>query len=499
MENFDDLMRHKYDTDDPAGRFEFREEYWEQALALIEAEEARRRRKMLLWWWFAGALVLGGCVAWWAFGRLGYTDAVGDKNAKPPASTMATDPRQTASNEPVATVPDAVSETPASQDRLIAAPVATHKNSSSIQSTNQPNGIPSHKTRKSTKGGSGNTALTNSGTIHPTTAAARNTAQNTSSNTAQNTSLNTAGNTTGNTPEITPATTNNSAAGTTLSAANGQAPTSKNGADAAAAIDSVATNPVQKPSDNPAIQKLLESLWLLPVPLKTVVSTNPAPLSQPAMVAAEDAAPTTEPVKNKRFSVELASAVLLSQASVDQRQVGFTSGLAARYKLRPRWSLTAGVNARFLPGNWVDTVGITVTDSVHYSFGFSRIRSERRSAGLLNLEIPIAAVWQFKAFEVEAGVAPGQLLYALDRFKQTQETSLEGLSTTKNRLERADMELLQRTYFNTFAGVAWRFSSNGSLTLRGNYRFGNISKATAEDAAIKAGLGIEAGLRFKLF
>ncbi|HRI58158.1 MAG TPA: hypothetical protein PK228_00465, partial [Saprospiraceae bacterium] len=72
-------MRKKFNTDPdtPGDRFEFREEYWEQAKTLIEAEEARRRkrRRWLLWWLFAGLLVGAGC--WvlaggeWQWGNIG--------------------------------------------------------------------------------------------------------------------------------------------------------------------------------------------------------------------------------------------------------------------------------------------------------------------------------------------------------------------------------------------------------------------------------------------
>ncbi|MDO8969440.1 MAG: hypothetical protein Q7U74_02060, partial [Saprospiraceae bacterium] len=55
MDNIDDLMRQKFDADDPAARFEFQEEYWEQAQALLEQTEARRRKRR----WMIWILVLG--------------------------------------------------------------------------------------------------------------------------------------------------------------------------------------------------------------------------------------------------------------------------------------------------------------------------------------------------------------------------------------------------------------------------------------------------------
>ena len=65
MENIDDFMQRKFDSDDPAERFPFREEYWEQAQALIEADEQRRRkRRRFLFWWFSGAALIGVGALW---------------------------------------------------------------------------------------------------------------------------------------------------------------------------------------------------------------------------------------------------------------------------------------------------------------------------------------------------------------------------------------------------------------------------------------------------
>ncbi|MFN0037526.1 MAG: hypothetical protein ACKVUS_20890, partial [Saprospiraceae bacterium] len=68
MENIDDLMRQKFDSDNPSERFEFREEYWEQAQALLEQEEARRRRRWRWGWLFFTGLLgaIGLCTWLWA-------------------------------------------------------------------------------------------------------------------------------------------------------------------------------------------------------------------------------------------------------------------------------------------------------------------------------------------------------------------------------------------------------------------------------------------------
>jgi Outer membrane protein beta-barrel domain len=50
MENLDDMFKQSLAQDDPAARFDFREEYWQQAVQLLEADERRRKRRMIFWW-----------------------------------------------------------------------------------------------------------------------------------------------------------------------------------------------------------------------------------------------------------------------------------------------------------------------------------------------------------------------------------------------------------------------------------------------------------------
>ena len=66
MENIDELMRQKFDSDNPGERFEFQEEYWEQAQALLEQDEARRRRRL---WFLFGLLLALALLAWFLLGQ----------------------------------------------------------------------------------------------------------------------------------------------------------------------------------------------------------------------------------------------------------------------------------------------------------------------------------------------------------------------------------------------------------------------------------------------
>jgi hypothetical protein len=59
MNDIDDLMRQKFEADIPSERFVFREEYWEQARALLEQADREKRRRWLLFLLLVGACLLG--------------------------------------------------------------------------------------------------------------------------------------------------------------------------------------------------------------------------------------------------------------------------------------------------------------------------------------------------------------------------------------------------------------------------------------------------------
>ena len=61
-------MRQKFDSDDPGERFEFQEEFWEQAQVLLEQEEKRRRGAF---WLFFGLAVAVGLLAWFLLSTSG--------------------------------------------------------------------------------------------------------------------------------------------------------------------------------------------------------------------------------------------------------------------------------------------------------------------------------------------------------------------------------------------------------------------------------------------
>jgi Outer membrane protein beta-barrel domain len=65
MENLDDMFQQSLAHDEPAARFEFREEYWQQAVLLLEADERRRKRRIIFWWSSAAVAALALVATFW--------------------------------------------------------------------------------------------------------------------------------------------------------------------------------------------------------------------------------------------------------------------------------------------------------------------------------------------------------------------------------------------------------------------------------------------------
>ncbi len=487
MENLDDLMRQKYDNDDPAGRFEFREEYWEQARALIEADEARRRKKRrwLLWWTFAGALLIGAAVCWWPLAT-GDGRQSGSMEQRIDSTVIMPESSSPVTNtSPLSTIPEQSSKDPDATNKMSAtANIPGQKLDNATAFTDKNNLTNNKKQQKAPlfnpKNGQGNKIAPVAGT----TGNYPKGFQNDLSATAQTAVLSKGARALETESNRTSAAGQETLATGALPASTGF-PGSENANNTAIPAPEEASK---------SLEKILEQLFTLPLPFPPVSSErswkhNMAPTETVPM------ANQIKPVKDQRFSLGVSAAAMAYKASPDRRWLGFSGAAVAAYQWNKTWSASVGLGVRYQPGNWIDSTGEALS-SLRYSFGFASIISEQRAVGLLSLEIPIAATWHRRAFSLEAGVAPGRLLYALNRFKQTTESSFEAEKVTRNRLERGDLAPFGKFYANTFAGAAWRFTRNTSISLRGNYRFGAIVNASTEDPGIKGGASVELGIRW---
>ncbi len=486
MENIDDFMQRKFDSDDPAERFPFREEYWEQAQALIEADEHRRlkRRRFLFWWFFSGLLVGAGALWLW-LGQPGQASewASGKDAAQPGVVTPAapslknTLPGNDKSN--IATTPGSTNASSESgsgnslknidnqQDRVgegqVQAGSTPEKTKetlsvSALPGVRKPALAPPKNNRKAP-------AAEKPDSIEKSTVPGDPSSENNSPARAKTTEQNAA------IKQVTSILPDNQAP------APANVPVSPG--DSTQATDAVPTVSV-------ALLEVLE----LPFPRALRDRKNLVFHKTPKKYAAE-----IKPVSDKRFVWGAATSV-----STWKSGTGYTAGIFGNYRLNAPWSLTAGLQLRYLPPPTTDPLPDSseqVSVQYRYSFGFERTEWRRTTVGLYYLEIPLAARWQRGRLGLEAGVAPGILLRARDQVTQTLESSLGGIETPTKRFETGEKSKFRRGYFSTFVLAEWRVVSRLGLTLRGNYRPGSILKPVENVEFEKYALGLDIGLRWR--
>ena len=492
VKNIDDLMQQKYDNDDPNGRFAFREEYWEQALALIEADEARRRKKRrwLLWWCLAGMLLVAAGYGFWGeFSNTIEAKAAGQVEKS------------------IVAAPDQENKQEAKAQRA--------KNNAASEKGQEANAQMASNTTGNKKGQGANLQEASNNTENKKGKGLRGkTIKNNGTQKTKNTSQLSVdplpiGQQAGKT-EAAPndlntrkAPANSSISQYPLSASNAASTSTdpNNPLMPGQPLPNSNTGiPAQSQSDNALAQdqtlkSLFAPIYALPLPMDTVSSNRTSTGKKPSAVTAPPVK-QIKPIRDSRYTLGFAAATAAYQPAPDKRWLGFSGGFFGSYKLSESWSASIGLGLRYQPGHWLDTAGNLQTESLRYSFGFESLKTQRRALGLLSLEIPIAAAWHRGAFAAEAGIAPGRLLVALERYEETSESSLNALKTTLNRLERGETNIYHQYYANAFAGLEWKFIQNASINLRGNYRFGAILKAALEDPSIKGGSNLELGLKW---
>lgn len=487
MENIDDFMQRKFDSDDPAERFPFREEYWEQAQALIEADEQRRRkRRRFLFWWFFSGLLVGAGALWLWLGQPGQASewAAGKDAAQPGVVSPATPPLKN-------TLPGSDKSTEAKTS------VSTKESSESV-SDNSSKNIDNQQDRvgeeelktgsapEKTKEPLASSALP--GARKPASAPLKNNRKAPSAEQPYNIEKSAVPGdllSENNRPSRTKTTEQNEAVKqVTSNVPDNQAPAQAN-------APVLPDNSIQATDAAPTVRIALLEVLELPFPPVLHARKNLVFHKTPKKYAAE-----IKPVSDKRFVWGAAASV-----STWKSGTGYTAGIFGNYRLNAPWSLTAGLGLRYLPLATADPLPADSSEQIsvqyRYSFGFERTEWRRTAVGLYYLEIPLAVRWQQGRLGVEAGVAPGVLLRARDQVTQTIESSLGGIETPVKRFETGEKTNFRRGYFSTFVLAEWRVVSGLGLTLRGNYRPGSILKPVENVAFEKYALGLDMGLRWR--
>lgn len=450
MENLDELMRQKFASDDPVERFEFREEYWEQAQVLIERDEARRRWRL---WLFIGLLVALDLLVW--FLAVQHPGGISQNNQKP-HSTLGK----------------------AQWD----APLSGH--TQKLEPDNQKNPVPDKFHPKEIgKMEAPKPATKSNMPLMHLAATKEGLAAKTNDN---------------------PATETRQQRPSALTDRAGEREGEKN-------LQLEAGQPENaKPND--LVLTTEASSWasipiaFLPTPLRPLTMPAPRPHAPPTVPtwAKEPIAKNIKPIENQRFSLGLTLAGSANQTDTSGRWAGWALGVFGNYRLNKHWSLSLGGQWRFLPGHSAFTQAPDSENPGHvaqlrYSFGFQRKEWNAETRGLHYLELPVSARWGHGRWGLDAGVAAGALLLVQNRTEYTEESSLEAAKTVVDRTVKGNAAPYNPGYVAAFAGGEYWLSNRFSVTARGQYRFTAVVKSLGEGVK-NSGLGnVELGLRVRLF
>ena len=509
MENIDDLMRQKFDSDDPGERFEFQEEYWAQAQALLEREEERRRRWL---WLFIGLWLAIALLAWFLIDQSGILSqnktGIGDSTT----STEKTEKQINLEGAPTLGEQETKAEAGGqiSSDRkekhgsAITEAQASNKKTSPLsqgnatyksKNSNSKSQASDPKTRnkyKSWKGldqrNSSETAVETSnlseGTV--TTGEAASSLLNTDPS-QQSRNL-------------------QKQAGRPQDAIDERTKNELNSKDIPVTnqpINQLTNQPINQSTNQPINQSTNQPITNLPTPLTPfpIPTRDVAPKKVPVPLK-EPIANTPNPVSDKRFSfgLSMAGAAYQKTESTD-KWAGWVLGAFGDYRLNKNWSLMLGAQWRFLPGHAAgeDSLNPVSVEQLRYSFGYKNELWQRETRGLHYLEIPFSVRWQKDRWGLEGGGAVGRLLAVQNQTKHTVSSSLEPTKTTITKFVKGNTQPYNQVNFSAFAGVAYRLNNRLSLTSRVQYRFTPVFKPDIERVKNKGFGHVEVGLRVRLF
>lgn len=474
MENLDDLMRKKFDSDDPAGRFEFREEFWEQAQVLIEADEARRkkRRRRVLWWWFlfAGLAIGSWQLAEWSSRREHAAEQSRQTNS--PANTgAARNETQSASGNKHTTTPDAAGTEQAtsgvSGKNNPETPSATTSATGHNTTDNQHNTTNNNRQSTSPKGGDPNEKQSR---FAPS---ARPKDRKNGAKEGPNTSRPTS-----TAPQVSAPVnsgTGNSSAAESVDKQNGQNIASET---PSATADSGAVQTSAAPDATTTPLGLLPTLsGLLDLPQRSLKMPGAAAENTPI-----------KPARESKWRLGVAVTGSAGQVSLDNKRLGASAGIVLQRRLTPALSASAGLRWRYLSGTWARDTIPTESTQLRYSFGFVRDEWSLRGRGQHFLEIPLALRWQRNRLTVEAGVSAGWLAGVRGEIVRRHSESLQPDVRIDRTATWLSTSLYHRFVPGVFAGAEWSVTRRLGLTVQGNWRPGKIGTTLSPDAPPPANL-----------
>lgn len=455
MDNLDEFMQHKFNSDDLSDRFVFQEAYWEQAERLIVASEAaKKKRRMILFWWLGTGLFL-------AISAIGFWQTGLELWRKTPAKASI---EYAVSNPPIhAATPRGSLDTVGSLKTK--AQVSNNQTVSEIS--------PVYSSKNTVK---------NSKSIHLISDKKENVGI------AQVQDAHVAAHLPSNPTPINP----------------GIAPISGSWSMAFGS-PTQAESPMLPETATTEERPEIIQVAVLPSLLKPVemeLQTSPGPSKFAGL---------PEPILQPRAIRKGLEAALTYLPTGEQgSRWGLNLAGFAEYPIKKHWSLQAGIAYRLQPivnstSETFDTSAafadnsnkIAQTVSYTYSFGYTLKSTERFATALHYVNVPIAIQWRQRAFSLRAGFSPGFLFASTQNVKSTTESSLQSAQSTANqRVQFGRPQNYRNFVLNSFVAAEYNLMGAWSVFLQPQYQLINPLK----QASTKFGKGgiwsIELGVRY---
>lgn len=432
-------MRQQFNGEDPAERFPFREEYWEQAKALLEAAEQERRRRKFLWWWGLGLglLLVVSAGIYQTFFRTSIPkepqedtrfSVKGTPDQQSKGLTPITDTRFTATAKDTSKRVDIVT-VDATTPTLDVQRINTSNVTKLLRSQSKHSSAPGAK-KGVTKVGQMTYQVLSKGGL---TDAINKTVEPTSKKTAE----------------------------------------------------TIADTTVFFRTALP--QSALESLPLLDYIL--------LPLATPKFE--DPQAPPIKPSKTERRGLGIVAGAPIYADAPSGRRAGAVVGLYVASAFREYWMLSLGVQWRYRPIATLETI---LTDrNVRYSFGYTVDEWRRENWAVHYLEVPISVQRHWGRQNLEAGFVPGMMLGASDRLLRQRSSLYPGTTEVlETKYSEGNKSYYRPLYIATFIGGGWAFNRHMELYGRIFYRPNSLRKNLGEASGLTGKIWPELGLRLAL-
>lgn len=472
MEHFDDMLRNSIANDYPENRFEFREEYWLQAQALIESYERKRKRRAIFRV-FAGLLVTTAVVWYFYDGSTpqqttpaGVQPAV-QETLQPPMAVQQDATTTTGTNEPV-------QQTSTTDNNAASSGHPTTTTNTTLNSSNPSNSTtPNNNTLQK--------RIANNISENKThTANTYGSSQKTALQTPPPGLQPDAGSPS---PEL-PGTANTTAAAGRMQVAN--------------AIESRAFRSVS--SLSPAKQPALNIL----------------PQTSPDAMA--DGSPITKKARANKWHGGLTFLAGTSGDFLNKANFSAGIGIANQFRINQKWSVNTdllwrrrkGATQQFytgLPGNNNEDALIAEEQIITYSFGYQQSVTTTRLEAMHFAELPVYVSRHFGKLTVDAGGLITTPLLSKTQKERKESSSLNNIATTTDAARQYQLntqDIGSSILPGLIAGINFEPFRNLSFGVRGTYMLSqknytlSLSDATLEPLILNRSLSsFSADLRVK--